>query len=96
MDHEELYKKFSKDVETLRSDIHRVEMHLASKLDGYQQRVTKLESDQGWMRWVLVLIITTLLGLGTFYIRKAEASTLTNDRKQKHEEVIRHSRETPI
>lgn len=93
MDHDELYKKFNKDIGLIREDIHRVEMHLASKLDGYQHRVTKLESDQGWMRWALVLILTSLLGLGTFYIKKADA--LHTERKEKNE-TIRHTRETPI
>ena len=70
MDHEELYKKFNKDIESLRSDLHKVEYHLAAKLDSYQHRVTKLESDQGWIRWALLLVITSAVGVGVHYIKK--------------------------
>lgn len=70
MDHEDLYKKFSKDIESLRIDLHKAEHHLASKLDMYQHRVTKLEADQGWIRWALIFMITTAVGVGINYIKK--------------------------
>ena len=70
MNTDELYKKFSKDIESLRIDLHKVEYHLASKLDSYQHRVTKLESDQGWIRWALVMMVTTAVGIGAHYIKK--------------------------
>jgi hypothetical protein len=70
VDYEDLYTKFNKDIESLRVDLHKVEYHLATKLDSYQQRVTKLEADQGWTRWALLLVITSAIGVGLHYIKK--------------------------
>lgn len=88
MDHDDLYYK-------MRADLYQAKEEIISKLDTYQHRVTKLETEQGWIKRILIMILTTALGIGTYYIKKAEMAS-TQDRKETHEKIVRHPRKTSV
>lgn len=84
MNHDDLYIK-------MREDLYEVKDEIIEKLDGYQHRVTKLETEQGWIKRALIFILTTAIGLGSYYFKQSIA---LDNRKETHEKVIRHPRKT--
>lgn len=62
MDHQELLEK-------MRNEVHVAKAQIIDRLDGYQQRVTKLETEQGWVKRVLLFMITTAVGAISYYIK---------------------------
>lgn len=80
MDHYELLDK-------VREDLHQVKDEIVAKLDVYQQRVTRLEAEQGWIKRAVLAIMATLVALSIYYIKVDMADNIrrNNTKQEKHD-----------
>ena len=80
MDHYELLDK-------VREDLHKVKDEIVGKLDVYQQRVTRLETEQGWIKRAVIAIMATLVALSIYYIKVDMADNIrrNNTKQEKHD-----------
>lgn len=75
MDHPELLNK-------MREELHHVKDEIIGKLDDYQHRVTKLETEQGWIRRAVLAIMGTLVALSLYYIKVDMSDKIRQQNKQ--------------
>lgn len=80
MDHYELLDK-------VREDLHKVKDEIVGKLDVYQQRVTRLETEQGWIKRAVIAIMATLVALSIYYIKMDMTDNIrrNNTKQEKHD-----------
>ena len=62
MDHSELLKE-------IRTDLKKVEKTIVEKLDDYQKRVTKLETNEAWLKKIVIGLVVTTAGIGGYAVK---------------------------